>query len=60
MQLHQRFIKIAKQYSNDTAIIDVKSGQNITYNKLLLAALILVKKYKRFPEKSIGVRCAKP
>lgn len=55
MQLHHRFIEIAKQYPNDTAIIDVSSGQNITYKKLLLAALILAKKYKKFPEKNIGV-----
>lgn len=55
MQLHQRFIEIAKKYPNDTAIIDVSAGQNITYNKLLLAALVLAEKYKKFPEKNIGV-----
>jgi acyl-[acyl-carrier-protein]-phospholipid O-acyltransferase/long-chain-fatty-acid--[acyl-carrier-protein] ligase len=55
MQLHQRFIEIAKQYPNDIAIIDVSAGKSVTYSKLLLAALILSEKYKKFPEKNIGV-----
>lgn len=55
MQLHQRFIDIAKQYPNDIAIIDINSGKSITYEKLLLAALVLSEKYKKFPEKNIGV-----
>ncbi len=55
MQLHQRFIKIAKQYPKDIAIHDVSAGKSISYEKMLLAALILAKKFKKFKEKNIGV-----
>lgn len=55
MQLHQRFIEVAKKYPNDIAIIDVSAGKSISYGKLLLAAIILSEKYKKFPEKNIGV-----
>jgi len=54
MQLHQRFIDVAKKHPNDIAIIDVSAGKSITYAKLLLAALVLSEKYKKFPEKNIG------
>ncbi len=55
MQLHQRIIEVAKKYPNDTAVIDVSAGKTVTYSQLLLAALILSEKYKKFPEKNIGV-----
>jgi acyl-[acyl-carrier-protein]-phospholipid O-acyltransferase/long-chain-fatty-acid--[acyl-carrier-protein] ligase len=55
MQLQQRFIEVAKKYPNDIAIIDVSAGKSFTYSKLLMAALVLAEKYKKFPEKNIGV-----
>jgi acyl-[acyl-carrier-protein]-phospholipid O-acyltransferase/long-chain-fatty-acid--[acyl-carrier-protein] ligase len=55
MQLHQRFIKIAKQYPKDIAVHDVSAGKNITYGQMLLAAIILSEKFKKFKEKNIGV-----
>jgi acyl-[acyl-carrier-protein]-phospholipid O-acyltransferase/long-chain-fatty-acid--[acyl-carrier-protein] ligase len=55
MQLHQRFIKIAKKYPKDIAIHDVSAGRTVTYDKMLLAAIILSEKFKKFKEKNIGV-----
>jgi len=55
MQLHQKFIEVAKKYPNDIAIVDVSAGKSITYRDLLLASLILSKKYRKYPEKNIGV-----
>lgn len=55
MQLHQEFIKIAKKYPKDIAVQDVSAGRTVSYEKMLLAALILADKYKKFPEQNIGV-----
>jgi hypothetical protein len=41
MNLHCKFIDIAKKYKKRTAIIDNATGQTYTYGKLLIASLLL-------------------
>jgi acyl-[acyl-carrier-protein]-phospholipid O-acyltransferase/long-chain-fatty-acid--[acyl-carrier-protein] ligase len=55
MILHHEFIKIAKQFSHKTAIDDKTTGGSITYEKALIAALILSKKLRRFEDQYIGI-----
>lgn len=54
-QLHQRFIKAAKQFSKKTAVIDKATGKEYNYNKLLIASLILTDKMYAYKSKYIGI-----
>ena len=55
MQLHQAFIKTAKENSKRMAIIDRMLERRITYGKALIASLILANKFKAYAEGFIGV-----
>jgi len=55
MQLHQKFISIAKRYPGKTAFIDRTSGKRITYAKALIASLILSEKFKKHEKGFIGI-----
>ncbi len=55
MILHHEFIKTAKKYGRKVAVYDVMSKRSFTYNKLLIASLILADKLKHYPEKHIGI-----
>jgi acyl-[acyl-carrier-protein]-phospholipid O-acyltransferase/long-chain-fatty-acid--[acyl-carrier-protein] ligase len=55
MLLHQHFVRIAKQFENKTAIIDRTTGKNITYEKALIASLILADKFKKYDAGFIGI-----
>lgn len=55
MQLHQKFISIAKQYPGKTAFIDRTSGKRISYAKALIASLILSEKFKKHEKGFIGI-----
>lgn len=55
MQLHQKFVSIAKQYPGKTAFIDRTSGKRISYAKTLIASLILSEKFKKYEKGFIGI-----
>ncbi|HWR88935.1 MAG TPA: AMP-binding protein [Dissulfurispiraceae bacterium] len=53
--LHQRFLLVAKKFGTKTAFIDRNSDKKITYNKALIASLILAEKMKKHEGGFIGV-----
>lgn len=55
MILHHEFIRIAKKYSEKTAIDDKSTGKSLTYEKALIATLILSKKLKKYSDQYLGV-----
>ena len=55
MILHHEFIKSAKKRVKKMAIIDRTTGRNVSYEKALIASLILAKKLNRYDEGFIGV-----
>ncbi len=55
MILHHDFVKTAKKYAKKMAIIDKATGKNVSYEKALIASLILSKKFKKLEEGYIGV-----
>ncbi len=55
MILHHEFINTAKKYGRKIAVYDVMSKQSFTYNRLLIASLILADKLKHLPESHIGI-----
>ncbi|HNW99929.1 MAG TPA: AMP-binding protein [Candidatus Cloacimonadota bacterium] len=55
MQLHQEFIKTAKQFSNKLAVVDVVMNRELNFDKLLIASLILANRFRKFPETNIGI-----
>ena len=55
MTLHEKFIRVAKKYSNKIAIIDCATNKEITYKTALISALILAKKIKKYDENKIGI-----
>jgi len=55
MILQQKFIEIAKKYSDKPAFIDGVTGKEISYSKALIVCLILMEKIQRYKEKNIGI-----
>jgi acyl-[acyl-carrier-protein]-phospholipid O-acyltransferase/long-chain-fatty-acid--[acyl-carrier-protein] ligase len=55
MQLHQMFIRNAKQYEDKMAIIDRTLDRKVTYGRALIASLILADKLKKYEPGFIGV-----
>jgi len=55
MQLHQKFIEIAKTYSKKVAVYDISTRRDITYSKILIISLILAKKFSKYKGKYIGL-----
>jgi acyl-[acyl-carrier-protein]-phospholipid O-acyltransferase / long-chain-fatty-acid--[acyl-carrier-protein] ligase len=54
-QLHHRFIQVAKQYGKKTAIIDKATEKEYTYDRLLIASLILTGFIRDYKSKYIGI-----
>lgn len=55
MLLHQRFVTIAKKYSNQIAISDQTTEREVTYGKALIASLILADKFSAYPGGFLGI-----
>jgi acyl-[acyl-carrier-protein]-phospholipid O-acyltransferase / long-chain-fatty-acid--[acyl-carrier-protein] ligase len=55
MLLHHEFIRVAKKNGSKLAIIDRTTGRRITYEKALIASLILADKFKRYEPGFIGI-----
>jgi len=55
MLLHHHFVRIAKQFEQKTAIIDRTTGKSVSYEKALIASLILSDKFKKYDDGFIGI-----
>lgn len=55
MILHHEFVKTAKAQGEKLAIVDRTLERRISYNRALIASLILAKKFWKYPEKYIGI-----
>ncbi len=55
MQLHLRFIEVAKQNAKKIAIRDQALGKDLTYERLLLASLILSKIFRKYKGQYLGI-----
>ncbi|MBC8384404.1 MAG: AMP-binding protein [Candidatus Cloacimonetes bacterium] len=55
MQLHQMFIEIAKSNAKKIGVYDIATGKDITYERMLIAALILAKKFSGYKGKYLGI-----
>lgn len=55
MLLHLKFIETAKKFRKKIAVYDQATGKDLTYEKMLLASLLLVNKINRFPGYYLGV-----
>ncbi|MBS3740572.1 MAG: AMP-binding protein [Candidatus Cloacimonetes bacterium] len=55
MQLQEKFIKTAKDYSSKIAIYDSAMDKEITYGKLLIASLMLSKKFSKYKGEHLGI-----
>lgn len=55
MLLHQQFVRMAKKHAKKLAIKDKTTKSDVTYNRALIGALILAKKFKKYDEGYIGI-----
>lgn len=55
LQLHQRFIQVAKKYSRQIAVYDKATGNDYTYGRMLIASLILKEHIGKIREKYVGI-----
>ncbi|MCD4819680.1 MAG: AMP-binding protein [Candidatus Cloacimonetes bacterium] len=55
MQLHHNFIKVAKKNSKKIAVYDQATGKDITYERMLIASLILASKFSSYRGRYIGI-----
>ena len=53
--LHHYFIDIAKQFGKKTAIHDFSTSKKLTYNKSLIASLLLSRIFKKMDKGFIGI-----
>lgn len=51
MQLHHKFIETAKKFQKKIAVHDIATGKEILYERMLLAALIFARKFKKINSK---------
>jgi len=55
MLLHQQFVKMAKKHAKKLAIKDKTTKSDVTFNRALIGALILAKKFQKYDEGYIGI-----
>jgi len=55
MLLHHRFIESAKRMGSKIAVHDKATGKDIGYDKMLIASLILARKFSKYRGKYIGI-----
>jgi acyl-[acyl-carrier-protein]-phospholipid O-acyltransferase / long-chain-fatty-acid--[acyl-carrier-protein] ligase len=55
MQLHHKFIETAKKLSSKISVYDIATGKEVTYERMLLAALIFARKFKKFKSRYVGI-----
>ena len=55
MLLHQKFIEVAKTYSSKKFIVDRTTGRTLTYQRGLIASMILAEKFNKYEPGFIGI-----
>ncbi len=55
MLLHQEFVRNARKFGSKPAIIDRFLDKNVSYEKALIASLILANKFRRYRDGFIGI-----
>jgi acyl-[acyl-carrier-protein]-phospholipid O-acyltransferase / long-chain-fatty-acid--[acyl-carrier-protein] ligase len=55
MQLHQKFIHIAKKYPGKIAVHDIATERKLTYERMLIVSLILAKRFRKIKTKYVGI-----
>ena len=55
MQLQEKFVVTAKKYSSKIAVYDQATGKDIPYERMLIASLILKKKFSKYKGNYIGI-----
>jgi acyl-[acyl-carrier-protein]-phospholipid O-acyltransferase/long-chain-fatty-acid--[acyl-carrier-protein] ligase len=55
MILHQQFVRIAKQNEKKLAVIDRTLDRRLTYKRLLIGSLLLVKKFEKYDPGFLGI-----
>lgn len=55
MQLQQMFVEVAKKYSKKIAVYDQATGKDLSYERMLIAALILAGRFKKIKSTYVGV-----
>ncbi|MBN1781053.1 AMP-binding protein [bacterium] len=55
MILHHEFIRTAKKLARKMAIIDKATGRNLPFERVLIAALILAKKFRKYKDGYLGI-----
>ncbi len=55
MQLQERFIRIARQFSGKLAFNDRFSDRKVTYGKALVVSLLFARKFRQFKDNFIGI-----
>jgi acyl-[acyl-carrier-protein]-phospholipid O-acyltransferase/long-chain-fatty-acid--[acyl-carrier-protein] ligase len=53
--LHQSFIRIAKQKRDKIAVQDISTGRELSFGRLLIASLILARRFRREPDGYLGI-----
>ncbi|UCG78935.1 MAG: AMP-binding protein [Nitrospirota bacterium] len=55
MILHREFIRVAKRMGSKLAFVDRTTDRRITYDKALIASLILAKRFRRYKKGFLGI-----
>jgi acyl-[acyl-carrier-protein]-phospholipid O-acyltransferase/long-chain-fatty-acid--[acyl-carrier-protein] ligase len=55
MILHQQFVRIAKRNEKKLAVIDRTLDRRLTYKRLLIGSLILVRKFEKYDAGFLGI-----
>ncbi|MEK6649653.1 MAG: AMP-binding protein [Bacteroidota bacterium] len=55
MLLHQKFIEVAKKFGPKMFLVDRTTGRKLTYQRGLIASIILVEKFKQYGTGFIGI-----
>ena len=55
MLLHLKFIETAKKFKKKIAVFDQATGSDLTYERMLLASLLLTNKFSRIPGQYLGL-----
>jgi acyl-[acyl-carrier-protein]-phospholipid O-acyltransferase/long-chain-fatty-acid--[acyl-carrier-protein] ligase len=55
MPLHQKFISVAKRNWRKLAFVDCNTGRELTYGRVLIAALILSRRFRRESDGYLGI-----
>jgi acyl-[acyl-carrier-protein]-phospholipid O-acyltransferase/long-chain-fatty-acid--[acyl-carrier-protein] ligase len=55
LPLHQTFIRQAKRHASSIAIVDRNTRRTTTYGRALVGALLLARRFRRYPDGYVGI-----